>query len=102
MDQLPIFFQIKGKSVAVAGGGTVAARRAELALRAGAKVKVFSETLSDDFRALPFREFSNMSPALSRLPTCRIACSLFAQPATLPRTLRLPAREAGAGSYKRC
>ncbi len=56
MDQLPIFFQIKGKPVVVAGGGTVAARRAELALRAGAKVKVFSKTLSDDFRALSSRE----------------------------------------------
>jgi uroporphyrin-III C-methyltransferase / precorrin-2 dehydrogenase / sirohydrochlorin ferrochelatase len=52
VDQLPIFFQIKGKRVAVAGGGTVAARRAELALRAGAKVSVYSETLSNDFRAL--------------------------------------------------
>ena len=52
MEQLPIFFQIKGKPVAVAGGGTAAARRAELALRAGAEVSVFSETLSDDFRPI--------------------------------------------------
>ncbi len=56
MDQLPIFFQIKGKSVAIAGGGTAAARRAELALRAGAKVRVFAEALSDDFRAITNRE----------------------------------------------
>ena len=52
MDQLPVFFQIKGKSVAVAGGGTVAARRAELALRAGANVRVFSASLSADFRSI--------------------------------------------------
>ncbi len=56
MDQLPIFFQIKGRPIAVAGGGAVAARRAELALRAGAMVSVFSETLSDDFRALASRD----------------------------------------------
>ena len=52
MDQLPVFFQIKGRSVAVAGGGTVAARRAELALRAGANVRVFSEALTSDFRSI--------------------------------------------------
>ena len=52
MDQLPVFFQIKGKSVAVVGGTTVAARRAELALRAGANVRVFSEALEGDFRSI--------------------------------------------------
>ena len=52
MDQLPVFFQIKGKSVAVVGGTTVAARRAELALRAGANVRVFSEELTGDFRGI--------------------------------------------------
>ncbi len=56
MDQLPVFFQIKGRPVAVVGGGTVAARRAELALRAGANVRVFSEALSDDFRAIESHE----------------------------------------------
>ncbi|WP_127075866.1 siroheme synthase CysG [Rhodomicrobium lacus] len=52
MEQLPIFFQLKGKNVAVSGGGAPAARRAELALRAGARVRVFATHLSDDFRAL--------------------------------------------------
>jgi uroporphyrin-III C-methyltransferase / precorrin-2 dehydrogenase / sirohydrochlorin ferrochelatase len=52
VDQLPVFFQIKGRPVGVAGGGTVAARRAELALRAGANVRVFSETLTADFRTI--------------------------------------------------
>ena len=56
MEQLPIFFQIKGKPVAVAGGGTAAARRAELALRAEAKVRVFAEALSDDFRPIAMHE----------------------------------------------
>src|SRR5215472_11783618 len=52
MEQLPVFVQIKGKLVAVTGGGTAAARRAELALRAGARVLVFSESLSGEFRSL--------------------------------------------------
>jgi uroporphyrin-III C-methyltransferase/precorrin-2 dehydrogenase/sirohydrochlorin ferrochelatase len=56
VEQLPIFFQIKGKPVAVAGGGVAAARRAELALRAGAEVRVFSETLSDDFRPIAVQD----------------------------------------------
>jgi uroporphyrin-III C-methyltransferase/precorrin-2 dehydrogenase/sirohydrochlorin ferrochelatase len=56
VDQLPVFFQVKGKPVAVIGGGTAAARRAELALRAGATVLVFSETLSGEFRSLALCE----------------------------------------------
>jgi uroporphyrin-III C-methyltransferase/precorrin-2 dehydrogenase/sirohydrochlorin ferrochelatase len=56
VDQLPVFFQIKGKSIAVTGGGTAAARRAELALRAGARALVFSETLSGEFRSLALCE----------------------------------------------
>ena len=66
MEQLPIFFQIKSKRVAVAGGGTVAARRAELALRAGAKVTVFSERLSDDFRTIAVHDgFSHIARAIT-------------------------------------
>jgi uroporphyrin-III C-methyltransferase/precorrin-2 dehydrogenase/sirohydrochlorin ferrochelatase len=52
VEQLPLFFQLKGKTVAVAGGGAPAARRAELALRAGARVSVFAAHLGDDFRAI--------------------------------------------------
>ncbi len=66
MEQLPVFFQIKGKPVAVAGGGTVAARRAELALRAGAQVRVFSESLSDDFRPIAVQDgFSHVARAVT-------------------------------------
>ncbi|MFY9642513.1 MAG: siroheme synthase CysG [Rhodomicrobium sp.] len=66
VEQLPVFFQIRGKSVAVAGGGTVAARRAELALRAGASVRVFSEALSDDFKAIESHDrFNQVKSALT-------------------------------------
>jgi uroporphyrin-III C-methyltransferase / precorrin-2 dehydrogenase / sirohydrochlorin ferrochelatase len=75
VEQLPIFFQIKGKPVAVAGGGTVAARRAELALRAGAKVSVYAERLGDDFRPLAVRErFEHVArrPALADIQDCAV------------------------------
>ena len=49
MEHLPIFFDVKDRVVIVIGGETVAARKAEMALRAGARVEVFAETLSDDF-----------------------------------------------------
>ncbi len=53
MDHLPIYLDIRGKTVIIVGGGTLAARRAERALSAGARVKVFATELSDEFR--PFR-----------------------------------------------
>ena len=52
MDYLPIFLDIRGKKVVVDGGGTVAARRAERALAAGAMVHVFEPELSDEFHKL--------------------------------------------------
>jgi uroporphyrin-III C-methyltransferase / precorrin-2 dehydrogenase / sirohydrochlorin ferrochelatase len=77
VDQLPIFFQIKGKPVAVAGGGTVAARRAELALRAGAKVSVYAGKLGDDFRALASRDgFEHVARAIG-LPDIRDCALVF-------------------------
>jgi len=49
MDQLPIFLDLKGKKVIVTGGTMVAARRVEMALRAGANVEVFAEQLGSEF-----------------------------------------------------
>jgi len=52
MDFLPIFLDIRDKKVVIDGGTTVAARRVERALLAGADVHVFDEVLSDEFNAL--------------------------------------------------
>lgn len=49
MDHLPIFLDIRGKTVVVSGGGALAARRVERALSAGARVKLFAQRLSGEF-----------------------------------------------------
>lgn len=49
MQSLPVFIKLNGKRVVVVGGGTSAARKAEMALRCGAFVVVFAEELSGDF-----------------------------------------------------
>ncbi len=50
MDYLPVFLDIKDKVVVVDGGCTVAARRVERALSAGARVHVFDPAPCDEFR----------------------------------------------------
>ncbi len=52
MDHLPVFLDIKGRKVIVDGGGSIAARRAERALQAGALVHVFAPVLDDEFREI--------------------------------------------------
>ncbi len=52
MEYLPIFLDIKGKRIIVDGGDTVAARRVERALSAGAMVEVFDPEPGDELRAL--------------------------------------------------
>lgn len=52
MDYLPIFLDIKNRRVVVDGGSTVAARRVERALDAGAQVNVFNPDLNTEFTPL--------------------------------------------------
>ncbi len=52
MRELPIVLDMRDRPAAVVGAGVVAARRAELAVRAGARVTVFAPTLGDEFRDL--------------------------------------------------
>jgi len=56
MDFLPIFLDIRGKKLVVDGGTTVAARRVERALMAGANVHVFDANLGDEFATLMSHE----------------------------------------------
>lgn len=55
MEHLPIFLAVRGKWAVVIGGGVAAARRAELLLRAGAHVTIFSPGVSDEFAAVSER-----------------------------------------------
>ena len=52
MDYLPIFRDVSERKVLVAGGGAVAARRVDIALRAGAEVCLFADDLGDDFETV--------------------------------------------------
>lgn len=52
MDNLPIFLGIRGRAVVVDGGETVAARRVERALSAGALVKVFDPAPGEELKRL--------------------------------------------------
>jgi uroporphyrin-III C-methyltransferase / precorrin-2 dehydrogenase / sirohydrochlorin ferrochelatase len=75
VEQLPIFLQSKGKVIAVCGGGTIAARNAEMALRAGAEVRVFASSLSGGFRTIETRlTHLRRAPDLAGLSDC---CLVF-------------------------
>jgi uroporphyrin-III C-methyltransferase/precorrin-2 dehydrogenase/sirohydrochlorin ferrochelatase len=75
MDQLPVFFNVTDRDVAVIGGGIGAARKAEIALRAGARVKVFAERLCEEFHALKTHErfsFVARAPLAQDLDGCAL------------------------------
>lgn len=98
MDQLPIFFQTKGKRVAVVGGGTIAARKAENVLKAGALVEVYAETLSDDYRSIathPQLWHIARAPTLVDFQGCVLVFSAQEDAKTDAATADL-ARQAGA------
>jgi uroporphyrin-III C-methyltransferase/precorrin-2 dehydrogenase/sirohydrochlorin ferrochelatase len=67
MEQLPVSLNLKGKKVVVTGGGTVAARKAELTLRAGANVLVVAPELGPEFPPIaqlyPRLSYRSGSPA---------------------------------------
>src|SRR3954466_8677641 len=52
MDYLPIFIQLRGSPAVVVGGGSVALRKVDLLLRAGARVTVIAPKLHEELRAL--------------------------------------------------
>ena len=48
MDHLPIFLNVKGQRALVVGGGTLAARKADLLARAGCDLTVLTSEMNDD------------------------------------------------------
>ena len=52
MDHLPILLNVKGHRALVVGGGTVAARKTDLLVRAGCDITVIAPQLNDDMARL--------------------------------------------------
>jgi uroporphyrin-III C-methyltransferase/precorrin-2 dehydrogenase/sirohydrochlorin ferrochelatase len=52
MDFLPLFFNVKNKSILVVGGGEVASRKVRLLISAHAKVRVVSPFINDELKIL--------------------------------------------------
>ena len=66
MDHLPIFLDVKGQRALVVGGGTLAARKADLLARAGADLTVLTPELNDDLaRMVAEFEISHKTGELS-------------------------------------
>ena len=65
MDHLPVFLNVNGKRTLVVGSGVVAARKADLLLRAGSDVTIVAPELGDEFSQLAENyDFNHKSGAL--------------------------------------
>jgi len=53
MDLLPLFLRLSDRPVLVVGGGTVAARKVESLVAAGARVTVVAPSVNDEVAAMP-------------------------------------------------
>ena len=50
LDHLPLHFNLVGRTVLIVGGGEIARRKAELILRAGAKLRLVAQEVSEEMR----------------------------------------------------
>ncbi|MBT8076569.1 MAG: siroheme synthase CysG, partial [Gammaproteobacteria bacterium] len=65
MDHLPVFLNINGKRTLIVGSGVVAARKADLLLRAGSRLTVIAPELGDELSMLAERyEFTHRQQEL--------------------------------------
>jgi uroporphyrin-III C-methyltransferase/precorrin-2 dehydrogenase/sirohydrochlorin ferrochelatase len=97
MDHLPIFLNVKGTPALVVGGGFLAARKADLLLRAGCKLTVLAPTLGEELaRLAESHDFQHKTGELTAadLAGCRVVfgCS---HESSVNQELRRLATEAG-------
>ncbi len=97
MDHLPIFLNVKGTPALVVGGGFLAARKADLLLRAGCKLTVLAPTLGEELaRLAETHDFQHQTGELTAadLAGCRVVfgCS---HESSVNQELRRLATEAG-------
>ena len=84
MDFLPIFVDLRGNHVLIDGGNSVAARRAERALDAGALVRLFDPAPGEDIARLATHEnltIHHRLPTQDDLAGCRIVYGASEDPA---------------------
>ena len=98
MENFPLFLDMRDRLAVVVGGEVVAARRADLLLRAGAKVRVVAPALSDDFRAVNGAsgyEWRQRAPVADDFRGARLCC-IADEDEALEREARAMAQAAGA------
>jgi uroporphyrin-III C-methyltransferase/precorrin-2 dehydrogenase/sirohydrochlorin ferrochelatase len=98
MGDLPIFLDMRDRPAAVVGGGLVAARRAELLLRSGARVAVFARELGDEFldlRTRPNLRHEPREPEPEDFAGCAL-CFIATENERLTDAARSMAKAAGA------
>jgi uroporphyrin-III C-methyltransferase/precorrin-2 dehydrogenase/sirohydrochlorin ferrochelatase len=98
MGDLPIFVAMRDRPAVVVGGGLVAARRAELLMRADARVTVFAAQLSDEFHEIrdkPNFRHAAREPQTDDFRGCAL-CFIASDDEGLTRAARAAAKGAGA------
>jgi uroporphyrin-III C-methyltransferase/precorrin-2 dehydrogenase/sirohydrochlorin ferrochelatase len=94
MDHLPIFLNVSGKRTLLVGNGVVAARKADLVLRAGSRVTIVAPELGDELERLreqyPF-EHKAEPLAASDLEDCVVVFGCEADDAVNQRLCKLAA-----------
>ncbi len=80
MDQLPVFLDLRDRLVLLVGGGEVAARKAQLLLSAGARLRVVAPQLCSELRQLCERSGTELINA--RFEPAHLAAAMLAVAAT--------------------
>jgi len=84
LDHLPIFLNVKGRRALVVGGGTLAARKADLLARAGCDLTVLAPEMNDDLARVVAEydiTYETGEPSADDVNACVIVFGASADPA---------------------